>query len=110
MSDGNGTPDSWDQNTTLANDLSQKISTLNVNAAEFVPNFGTFGQKSEKSADVTGIHSFSIPDSFLIRVPIELLCNPCVIYDGCFSDGEDLKNGDIASSNGTTSRKLLSII
>lgn len=66
MSDGNGTPDSWDQNTTLANDLSKKTSTLNVNAAEFVPNFGSFGAKSDKSADVTGMHCSSILDSFSI--------------------------------------------
>lgn len=48
MSDSNGPPDSWDQCAgSVGNDLSAKISTLNVNAAEFIPNFGSFGQKSE---------------------------------------------------------------
>jgi hypothetical protein len=50
MSDGNGPPESWDQCAgPVSTDLSAKISTLNVNAAEFVPNFGSFGQKQEKS-------------------------------------------------------------
>ncbi|XP_065211051.1 eukaryotic peptide chain release factor GTP-binding subunit ERF3A isoform X2 [Planococcus citri] len=57
MSDGNGTPDSWEQTTfqtdTGRNDVTKKISTLNVNAAEFVPNFGSFGSKSDKSTSGT---------------------------------------------------------
>lgn len=53
MSDGNGTPDSWEQTAyqtdAARNDVAKKISTLNVNAAEFVPNFGCFGSKADKS-------------------------------------------------------------
>lgn len=53
MSDSNGPPDSWDQCAgSVGNDLSAKISTLNVNAAEFIPNFGSFGQKSEVTGKI----------------------------------------------------------
>lgn len=53
MSDSNGPPDSWDQCAgSVGNDLSAKISTLNVNAAEFIPNFGSFGQKSEVAGKI----------------------------------------------------------
>lgn len=67
MSDGNGTPDSWEQTTnsstdSLRNDIAKKISTLNVNAAEFVPNFGSFGTKAEKntSGNTDNDQSFAV--------------------------------------------------
>lgn len=65
MSDGNGTPDSWEQTTNsstdnLKNDVAKKISTLNVNAAEFVPNFGSFGAKPEKNTSGSVIYYHSV--------------------------------------------------
>lgn len=46
----NPAPDSWDEADVAdlsASDLQQKLIKLNVNAAEFVPSFGTFSAKTD---------------------------------------------------------------
>lgn len=46
----NPAPDSWDEADVAdmsASDLQQKLIKLNVNAAEFVPSFGSFSTKTD---------------------------------------------------------------
>lgn len=57
----NGAPDSWEtqadvmgeQGAKDSNDVSEKFSTLNVNAVEFVPTFGVPSQANDNSDSPT---------------------------------------------------------
>lgn len=57
----NGAPDSWESQAEVvgeqgaqdSNDVSSKISTLNVNAVEFVPSFCKPSQASDNSESPT---------------------------------------------------------
>lgn len=81
MSDGNGTQDSWDQNPNLTSELSKKISTLNVNAAEFIPNFNPFGSKQEKSSETEGNYYYiKFSYIFIFTCGIELFIGTLLTF------------------------------